>query len=92
MMTVKINEETLQDIINIETGLLYPLVGFMGKADFKSVVDNLYYGRRTGVYNSHNLRCAYGDLSNSRKKGMEDDCGVEEKRGFYTGSDYGCLF
>lgn len=37
---VVINEETLQDIINIETGLLYPLDGFMREADFRSVVDN----------------------------------------------------
>jgi sulfate adenylyltransferase len=37
---IEINEETLQDIINIETGLLYPLDGFMGEADFRSVVDN----------------------------------------------------
>lgn len=35
-----ISEETLQDIINIETGLLYPLKGFMNKYDFRSVVDN----------------------------------------------------
>ena len=38
-MTVKINEETLQDVINIETGLLAPLTGFMGAEDFRSVVD-----------------------------------------------------
>ena len=38
-MTVTINEETLQDIINIETGLLAPLPGFMGEADFRRVVD-----------------------------------------------------
>ncbi len=37
---VEINEETFQDIINIETGLLYPLDGFMREADFRSVVDN----------------------------------------------------
>lgn len=34
----EINEETLQDIINIETGLLYPLTGFMTYKDFISVV------------------------------------------------------
>lgn len=39
-MTVTINEETLQDIINIETGLLAPLTGFMGEEDFRGVVDN----------------------------------------------------
>lgn len=38
-MTVAINEETLQDIINIETGLLYPLDGFMRENDYRSVVD-----------------------------------------------------
>lgn len=37
---IEINEETLQDIINIETGLLYPLKGFMGEGDFRGVVDN----------------------------------------------------
>ena len=39
-MRLEINEETLQDIINIETGLLYPLDGFMREEDFRSVVDN----------------------------------------------------
>ena len=36
---IEIDEETLQDIINIETGLLYPLKGFMNEADFRGVVD-----------------------------------------------------
>lgn len=36
---IEIHEETLQDIINIETGLLYPLKGFMGETDFRGVVD-----------------------------------------------------
>lgn len=39
MMTVEINEETLQDVINIETGLLAPLTGFMGAEDTRSVID-----------------------------------------------------
>ena len=39
-MTVTINEETLQDVINIETGLLAPLTGFMGAEDFRNVVDH----------------------------------------------------
>ena len=39
-MTVTINEEILQDVINIETGLLSPLTGFMGAEDFRSVVDH----------------------------------------------------
>ncbi len=39
-MALSIDEETLQDLINIETGLLYPLEGFMREADFHSVVDN----------------------------------------------------
>lgn len=38
-MTITINEETLQDVINIETGLLAPLAGFMGAEDVRSVVD-----------------------------------------------------
>lgn len=38
-LQVEINEETLQDIINIETGLLKPLDGFMRETDFRSVVD-----------------------------------------------------
>lgn len=37
---LEIDEETLQDIINIETGLLYPLKGFMNHVDFLSVVNN----------------------------------------------------
>lgn len=37
-MKTEITEETLQDIINIETGLLYPLDGFMREEDLKSVV------------------------------------------------------
>ena len=36
---IEIDEETLQDIINIETGLLHPLQGFMNEADFRGVVD-----------------------------------------------------
>lgn len=39
-MTVNIDEETLQDIINIETNLLFPLQGFMGAEDFYSVVNH----------------------------------------------------
>lgn len=39
-MIVTINEETLQDVINIETGLLAPLTGFMGAEDFHGVVDH----------------------------------------------------
>lgn len=35
-----IDEETLQDIINIETGLLYPLKGFMNYQDYVSVVNH----------------------------------------------------
>lgn len=38
-MTVVINEETLQDIINITTGVLAPLTGFLGAGDFRSVVN-----------------------------------------------------
>lgn len=39
-MQVAINEETMQDVINIETGLLAPLTGFLGEADFREVVDH----------------------------------------------------
>ena len=38
-MKTEINEETLQDLINIETGLLAPLDGFMREDDFRSVVE-----------------------------------------------------
>ena len=37
---IEIDEETLQDIINIETGLLYPLHGFMKEEDFRGVLDH----------------------------------------------------
>ncbi len=39
-MIVKINEETLQDVINIASGVLVPLTGFLGAEDFRSVVDH----------------------------------------------------
>lgn len=39
-MQVKVDEETLQDLINIETGLLEPLDGFMREVDFRSVIDD----------------------------------------------------
>lgn len=38
-LQVRIDDETLQDIINIETGLLYPLNGFMTEEDFGCVVE-----------------------------------------------------
>lgn len=38
-MQVEINEETLQDIVNIETGVLYPLDGFMREEDCRSVIE-----------------------------------------------------
>lgn len=38
-MKIAIQEETLQDVLNLETGLLAPLTGFMGEADFRAVVD-----------------------------------------------------
>ena len=42
-MSVKyeLNEETLQDCINIATGLFYPLEGFMSSSDYHSVVTNM---------------------------------------------------
>jgi len=39
MQKVEIEEETLQDVINIETGLFAPLRGFMGAEDFRGVVE-----------------------------------------------------
>ena len=39
MTSIAISEESLQDIINMETGLLAPLTGFMGENDFRNVVD-----------------------------------------------------
>ena len=41
-MQIKINEETLQDLINIEVGLFAPLKGFMDSKDYKSVVDDMH--------------------------------------------------
>lgn len=41
MLKWTLDDETLQDLINIETGLLAPLDGFMGKDDFLSVVENM---------------------------------------------------
>ena len=38
---ININEETLQDIINIKTGLFAPLDGFMDSKDYRSVVDGM---------------------------------------------------
>jgi len=38
---IKIDEETLQDLINIETGLFAPLEGFMVSKDYRNVVDNM---------------------------------------------------
>jgi len=38
---MKINEETLQDIINISVGLFAPLEGFMDSKDYRSVVENM---------------------------------------------------
>lgn len=40
MQRIPISEETLQDAINIETGLFYPLKGFMGEEDFREVTDS----------------------------------------------------
>lgn len=40
-MTYEVNEETLQDIINIETKLFYPLTGFMDSKDYNSVINEM---------------------------------------------------
>jgi len=37
----EINEETLQDLINIEVGLFKPLCGFMDSRDYRKVVDKM---------------------------------------------------
>ena len=41
-MQININEETLQDLINIEVGLFAPLKGFMDSKDYKSVVNDMH--------------------------------------------------
>ena len=43
MTSIAISEESLQDIINMETGLLAPLTGFMGENDFRNVVESLRF-------------------------------------------------
>lgn len=40
-MKYEINEETLQDLINIEIGLFEPLTGFMNEKDYDGVVNNM---------------------------------------------------
>ena len=40
-LTYELNDETLQDLINISTGLFHPLKGFMKSADYRSVVDDM---------------------------------------------------
>jgi len=40
-LRIDIDEETLQDLINIETGLLVPLRGFMCEDDYVSVVNDI---------------------------------------------------
>ncbi|MDR0221680.1 MAG: sulfate adenylyltransferase [Lachnospiraceae bacterium] len=44
---VNLDEETLQDLINIETGLFAPLGGFMDSADFRSVIDRMCLADRS---------------------------------------------
>ena len=39
---IKIDNETLQDLINIESGLFAPLNGFMDSKDYKSVVNDMH--------------------------------------------------
>ncbi len=47
---VSISDKTLQDIINIETGVLYPLRGFMAENDFRSVVDEYVLSNKKDVF------------------------------------------
>jgi sulfate adenylyltransferase len=44
---VTLDEETLQDLINIETGLFAPLRGFMDATDFRSVIDRMCLADRS---------------------------------------------
>jgi len=46
-MRYEINEEILQDIINIETGLFFPLTGFMDSKDYNSVVNEMQLSNGT---------------------------------------------
>ncbi len=39
--TVRVSQETVVQMFNISTGVLSPLVGFMGKADYENVIDNM---------------------------------------------------
>ena len=39
--TVNVSRETIVQIFNISTGVLSPLTGFMGKADYENVIDNM---------------------------------------------------
>lgn len=40
-LTYEINDEILQDMINLHTGMYYPLCGFMTSLDYHNVVDNM---------------------------------------------------
>lgn len=40
-LTCAINDETLQDMISVETGLYHPLRGFMSSEDYESVVNRM---------------------------------------------------
>ncbi|MBN2137985.1 MAG: sulfate adenylyltransferase [Sedimentisphaerales bacterium] len=40
-LTHEINDEILQDMINLHTGMYYPLDGFMTSLDYHNVVDNM---------------------------------------------------
>jgi len=40
-LTYEINDEILQDLINLHTGIYFPLNGFMTSLDYHNVVDNM---------------------------------------------------
>jgi sulfate adenylyltransferase len=48
--SLNISEETLQDLINIETGLLAPLKGFMNFDDYICVVNDMLLADRKSVW------------------------------------------
>jgi len=83
-MRYEINEETLQDLINIETGLFAPLSGFMSSKDYHSVV--------------HNMRLSNGEVwtipitLDVSKECFEQLIGVERLILTYNNKDVGEIF
>src|SRR4030042_2090364 len=42
-----INKEILQDLVNLKTGIYWPLKGFMTSSDYHNVVDNMVLGDKS---------------------------------------------